>query len=154
MSGWLKPNRTTHIRQQCRKATVSSCYRCQINTGVEKNELHLNIDLNFEHQMSLSKSKHWYSDNCLQFRRRAVPLYEACKQQKRTKIWCVNEARIACLEISRRELEREASPGAVQAAHGSGGRQGLPPGASLIKRSSPRHSKLKCLSLENLSSLV
>jgi hypothetical protein len=33
---------------------------------------HLNIDHNFDHQMSLSKSK-WYSNNCLQFLKQAVP---------------------------------------------------------------------------------
>ncbi len=46
-------NRTVWIRQQCRKTTVLSCHRCLINTGVKKNELHLNIDNNFDHQMSL-----------------------------------------------------------------------------------------------------
>ena len=30
------PNRTTHIRHQCRKTTVLSFYRCLINSGVEK----------------------------------------------------------------------------------------------------------------------
>jgi hypothetical protein len=34
----------THIRNQCRKTTVLSSHRCLINTGIEKNELHLNID--------------------------------------------------------------------------------------------------------------
>ncbi len=29
-------NRTSHIRHQCRKATVLSCHRCQINSGVDK----------------------------------------------------------------------------------------------------------------------
>ncbi len=29
-------NRTVHIWHQCRKATVLSCHRCLINTGVEK----------------------------------------------------------------------------------------------------------------------
>ncbi len=32
------------------------------------------MDLNFDHQMSLSKSKSWYSNICLQFLKRAVPL--------------------------------------------------------------------------------
>ncbi len=32
------------------------------------------MDLNFDHQMSLSKSKCWYSYNCLHFLKRAVPL--------------------------------------------------------------------------------
>jgi len=41
---------------------------------VLKNEQHLNIDYNFNHQMSLSKSKCLYSNNCLQFLKRAVPL--------------------------------------------------------------------------------
>jgi hypothetical protein len=29
-------NRTAHIRHRCRKATVLSCHRCLINTGVVK----------------------------------------------------------------------------------------------------------------------
>jgi hypothetical protein len=29
-------NRTGHIRYQCRKTAVLSCYRCLIDTGVEK----------------------------------------------------------------------------------------------------------------------
>jgi hypothetical protein len=37
-------NRTAHIRHQCRKTIVLSCHRCLINSGVEKNEQHLNID--------------------------------------------------------------------------------------------------------------
>jgi len=37
-------------------------------------EQHLNIDQNFDHQMSLSKSKCWYSNNCLHFLKHAVPL--------------------------------------------------------------------------------
>jgi hypothetical protein len=32
------------------------------------------MDPNFDHQMSLSKSKCWYSNNCLHFLKRAVPL--------------------------------------------------------------------------------
>jgi hypothetical protein len=32
----IKGNRTAHIRHQCIKATVLSCHRCLINTGVEK----------------------------------------------------------------------------------------------------------------------
>ncbi len=49
-------NRTVCNGHQCRKTTVLSFHRCLLKTGV-KNELHLNIDLNFDHQMSLSKSK-------------------------------------------------------------------------------------------------
>ncbi len=60
-------NRTAHIRHQWRKTTVLSCHRCLINTGVEKNGLCLNINQNFDHPMSLSKSKCWYSNNCLHF---------------------------------------------------------------------------------------
>ncbi len=41
-----------------------------------KNEQHLNIEYNFDHQMSLSKSKILYSDNCLHFLKRAVPLLD------------------------------------------------------------------------------
>ncbi len=66
-------NRTTLIRHQCKKTTGLSCHRYLINTGVEKNEQHLNIDQNFDHQMSLSKSKYWYSHNCLHFFKHAVP---------------------------------------------------------------------------------
>ncbi len=32
------------------------------------------MDFNFDHQMSLSKSKYLYSNNCLHFLKRAVPL--------------------------------------------------------------------------------
>jgi hypothetical protein len=32
------------------------------------------MDLNFDNQISLSKSKCWYSNNCLHFLKRAVPL--------------------------------------------------------------------------------
>ncbi len=34
------------------------------------------MEYNFDHQMSLSKSKCWYSNSCLHFLRRAVPLHE------------------------------------------------------------------------------
>ncbi len=57
-------NRTACIRDQCRKTTVFNCHRCLINTGVEKNEHHLNIDKKFDHHMSLSKSRFWYSNHC------------------------------------------------------------------------------------------
>jgi len=40
---------------------------CSIKTGVEKNELHLNIDENVDHQMSLCESKCWYSYTILHF---------------------------------------------------------------------------------------
>jgi len=61
-------NRTTHIRHQWRITTVLSCHRCLINTGMEKNEQHLNIDKKFDPQMSLRESKCWYSDNCSHFK--------------------------------------------------------------------------------------
>jgi hypothetical protein len=67
-------NGTAHNRYQCRKTAVLSCHRFLINTGVEKNEQHLNMDSNFDHQMSLSKSKCWYSNKCLDFLKCAVPL--------------------------------------------------------------------------------
>ncbi len=60
---WFK--RMASIRHQCMKATVLSCQRCLINTGVE-NEWHLNTKY-FDYQMSLSKGKCWNSNNCLQF---------------------------------------------------------------------------------------
>jgi hypothetical protein len=65
-------NGSAHIRHQFRKTTVLSCHRCLNNTGVDKNEQHLNIDQNFDHQMSLSKSKCWYLNNCLHFLKGAV----------------------------------------------------------------------------------
>jgi hypothetical protein len=67
-------NRTACIRHQCRNTTVLSCHRCLTNTGVEKNEQQLNIDSNFDNQVSLSKSKCGYSNNCLHFFKRVVPL--------------------------------------------------------------------------------
>jgi hypothetical protein len=39
------------------------------------NEQHLNIVNKVYHQMYLSKSKCWYSNNCLHFLKFAVPLY-------------------------------------------------------------------------------
>jgi hypothetical protein len=59
------------------KATVLSYHRCVINTGVEKNKQHLNIDWSFDHQMSQSKSKCWHSNDCLHFLKSAVPLLES-----------------------------------------------------------------------------
>ncbi len=67
-------NRTAHIRHQCKKTIVSSCHRCLIKNGVEKNEQPLNIVQNFDHQMSLNKRKCWYSNNCLHFLKPALPL--------------------------------------------------------------------------------
>ena len=66
-------------RHRCRKTTVLSCHRCLIKTGVKKNEQHLNIDYNFNHQICLSKSKCLYSNNCLQFLKRAVPFTVSIK---------------------------------------------------------------------------
>jgi hypothetical protein len=40
----LLTNRTAHIRHLSMKTTVLSCHRYLNNTGVEKNEQHLNID--------------------------------------------------------------------------------------------------------------
>jgi hypothetical protein len=56
-------NRTIRIKHHCRKATVFSCHWCLINASVSKMS---NIS-NFDHQMSLSKRKCWYSNNCLHF---------------------------------------------------------------------------------------
>jgi hypothetical protein len=41
---------------------------------VLKNEQHLKINQNFDHQMYLSKRKCWDSNNCLHFLRHALPL--------------------------------------------------------------------------------
>ncbi len=57
-------NRTALIRHQCRKTTFFSCHRCLLKTVVETNEQHLNVDYNFDHQMSLNC---WYSNSCLHF---------------------------------------------------------------------------------------
>ncbi len=59
----LCANRTVRIRHQSTKTIIFSCHRYLIKTGAEKNELPLNIDQNFDHQMSLSKSKCRYSNN-------------------------------------------------------------------------------------------
>ncbi len=53
----------------------------------QNNEQHLNIDDNLDHQMSLSKSKCWYSNNYLQFSKRAVPVQYLCS----AKILLINE---------------------------------------------------------------
>ncbi len=63
----IASHRTAHVRHQCRKTTVISCHICLINTGVEKNEQHLNVDYNFDRPMSASRSKFSYSNNCLHF---------------------------------------------------------------------------------------
>ncbi len=52
---------------------VLSCHKSQINSGVEKNEHHLNMDYNLYHQMSLSKSKQQNTNNCLHFLKCTVP---------------------------------------------------------------------------------
>jgi hypothetical protein len=67
-------NRIELIRHLCRKTAVLSCRRCPIKTGVEKINNSLLIYNNFNHQMSLSKSKFWYSNNCSHFSKRVVPL--------------------------------------------------------------------------------
>jgi hypothetical protein len=58
-----------------KESNCPSCHRDLIKPGVEKNEQHLNIDYNFDQQMSLSKSKCWYWNNCLHFLKRSVPLF-------------------------------------------------------------------------------
>jgi hypothetical protein len=64
---------TERIRYQCSKTTVLSCRKCIINNdAVKMNNIY--IDYNFDHQMSLSMSKCWYSNNCLYFLRCSVPL--------------------------------------------------------------------------------
>ncbi len=63
MKYWYSNNRTTHIRHQCKKTIVLICHRCLNNSGVEKMNKILNIDQNFDHQMSLSKMRYWYSNN-------------------------------------------------------------------------------------------
>ncbi len=60
VQGLNPANRTAGIRCQSRKTTVFSCHVCLIKTGVEKNKQHVNMDFNFDHQMSLSESKCWY----------------------------------------------------------------------------------------------
>ena len=44
----------------------------------KKGQTFLTIDQNFDHQMSLSKSKCWYSNNCLHFVNRAVSFTSPC----------------------------------------------------------------------------
>jgi hypothetical protein len=38
-----------------------------------KKDQHLAKDYHFDHQMFLSKSKYWYSNNCFHFLKRALP---------------------------------------------------------------------------------
>ncbi len=71
---WYSNKRTSCISHHCRKTTVSSFHRCLINTSIEKMNKTFNIDQNFDHQMSLSKSIWLYSNNCLHFLKCAVPL--------------------------------------------------------------------------------
>ncbi len=47
-----------------------------------KIEQHLNEDKKFDRQMSLSKTKCWYSNNCLNFLKHAVPLQIAQQPPK------------------------------------------------------------------------
>ncbi len=58
-----------------------------------KNKQHLNIYQDFDPQMSLSKSKFWYSNNCLHFLKCAVP-------QKSTSL-CNSEIRIQMASLNR-----------------------------------------------------
>ncbi len=55
-------NITACIRHQYSKITILSSHRCLINTGIEKNEPHLDIDWSFNHPMSLGESKCWCSN--------------------------------------------------------------------------------------------
>jgi hypothetical protein len=66
-------NRTEYIGHLCRRTAVLSCYRCR-KTLVLKNKQQINIYYNFNHQMSISKSKFWSSNNCLHFSKCIVPL--------------------------------------------------------------------------------
>ncbi len=47
-----------------------------------KNEQHLNMDQNFDHQMSLSKNKCLYSNYCLHFLKRAAPLMSGRRNRR------------------------------------------------------------------------
>jgi hypothetical protein len=48
-------------KQLSEAAQMSNLHCCR------KNERHLNIDYSFDHKMSQSKSKCWYTKNCLNF---------------------------------------------------------------------------------------
>jgi hypothetical protein len=63
-SGQVSFNRTGHIRHQCRKTTVLSCHICLINTGVEKMNT-INYKLELGPPDVSTKSKCWYSNNCI-----------------------------------------------------------------------------------------
>jgi hypothetical protein len=86
LNNWYSNNRTSCIRHQCRKTTVLSCNRCLNNTGVEKNEQNFNIDYNFDHQMSLSKMKYWYSNNrtaaCIRHQRKKTTVLKLTQISK------------------------------------------------------------------------
>ncbi len=99
-------NRTAYIIHQCRITTVLSCHRCLINP-VLKNEQHFNIEQNFDHQMSLSKSKCLYSNICLHFLKHQ-PCYEKGFQNQKSKLLkivnnCLN-TETSCGQISNQNL--------------------------------------------------
>ncbi len=67
---FLPPNfyyRTACMRHLCRKTAVFSCHRHLINNGDEKWTT-FKCRLKFDHQMSLSEKKIWYSSKCLHFK--------------------------------------------------------------------------------------
>jgi hypothetical protein len=72
---WLLLNGTTRNRHQWKKTAVLSYHRFLISYGVEKWTT-FKYGFELDHQMSLNKSKCWYSNNCLHFLKRTVPLQE------------------------------------------------------------------------------
>ncbi len=73
---WNSTYETTMQENSCLKLPQISNQLCCL-----KNEQHFNTDQNFDHQMSLSKSKCLYSNNCLRFLKHAVPLYQENKSE-------------------------------------------------------------------------
>ncbi len=69
-------NTRARIRHKGTKETV---LRYLINIHVEKNLFPFTIDYNFDHKTSLSKKRCWYSNDCEQFLKCAVPLPQFTK---------------------------------------------------------------------------
>ena len=77
-----------HLHQKLCKYTWSKSHRYLITTSVETNEQYLNIDVNFKHQIPVSKSKFWHSYICLHFSMCSVPLSYICIGNAYCKSFC------------------------------------------------------------------
>ncbi len=78
-SVWYKnPGKHSQLINWIKKLKLSACYHFKgiINTKlVLKKWTTFKYRLELNHQISLSKSKCWYSNNCLHFLKRVIPLW-------------------------------------------------------------------------------